>query len=28
MQHEAEHLEHWSAFGAEHYKAICRAVVP
>jgi len=26
-QHEVEHLEHWSAFGAEHYKAICRAVV-
>ena len=26
-QHEVEHLEHWSAFGSEHYKAICRAVV-
>lgn len=26
-QHEVEHLEHWSAFGAQHYKAICRAVV-
>lgn len=26
-QHEIEHLEHWPAFGAEHYKAICRAVV-
>lgn len=26
-QHEVEHVEHWSAFGAEHYKAICRAVV-
>lgn len=27
-QHEIEHLEHWSAFGAEHFKAICRAAVP
>lgn len=26
-QHEVEHLENWSAFGAQHYKAICRAVV-
>ena len=26
-QHEVEHLEHWSAFGAQHYKAICRAKV-
>lgn len=26
-QHEVEHLGHWSAFGAQHYKAICRAVV-
>lgn len=26
-QHEVEHLEHWEAFGAQHYKAICRAVV-
>jgi len=26
-QHEVEHLEHWAAFGAQHYKAICRAVV-
>ena len=26
-QHEVEHLERWSAFGSEHYKAICRAVV-
>jgi len=26
-QREVEHLEHWSAFGAQHYKAICRAKV-
>ncbi len=26
-QHEVEHLEHWEAFGAQHYKAVCRAVV-